>query len=239
MEIFRYQTLSSTNSELLDLSKKNAKSWTVVWTSHQTSGKGYAGNVWQSEKDENLAVSVLVCTKLEYAELVYFNQWVCNVLVGFLRGFSADVAVKWPNDIIMKNKKICGVLIETHKAGNELNIIVGIGLNVNQTNFQSLPKAGSLATQLDQKFDLEEILSGLLTNLENSYSQIDNKEWEIILAEYNLNLFRKNQLSTFIENNQAFDGVILNVDKQGLLWINKLDSEEIKSYQHKEIELIY
>lgn len=239
MEILRFESLSSTNSYLMDLSKKNAKSWTVVWTSDQTSGKGYAGNVWQSEKDENLAVSVLIKSDLAYDELIYFNQWVCNVLTHFLKGFSSDVAVKWPNDIILNHKKICGVLIETHKAGNELNIIVGIGLNVNQTNFELLPKAGSLATQLEQKFDLEEILSGLLTNLENSYSQIENKEWEMILKEYNQNLFRKNQISTFKEKDRSFEGIILKVDHRGLLWIDDIHSQEIRSFQHKEIELVY
>jgi len=239
MEILRFESLPSTNSYLMDLSKKNAKSWTVVWTSDQTSGKGYAGNVWQSEKYENLAVSVLIKNDLAYDELIYFNQWVCNSLARFFYGFSSDVAVKWPNDIILKNKKICGVLIETHKAGNELNIIVGFGLNVNQTHFELLPKAGSLATQLEQKFDIEEILSGLLTNLENSYSQIENKEWEKILKEYNLNLFRKNQISTFKEKDRSFEGIILKVDQRGLLWIDDIHSHEIRSFQHKEIELIY
>ncbi len=239
MEILRFESLPSTNSELSDLSKKNAKSWTVVWTSNQTSGKGYAGNIWQSEKDENLAVSVLIKSDLTYDELIYFNQWVCNVLANFLKEFSSDVAVKWPNDIILKNKKICGVLIETHKSDNQLNIITGIGLNVNQTNFEFLPKAGSLATQLDQKFDLEEILSGLLTKLERFYSLIENKEWEKILEDYNQNLFRKNQISNFKENNRQFEGIILEVDERGMLWIEDIHSHEIRCFQHKEIEMIY
>ncbi|MFV0505017.1 MAG: biotin--[acetyl-CoA-carboxylase] ligase, partial [Lachnospirales bacterium] len=102
MEIYKYDSLSSTNSELMELSKKNAKSWTVVWTSHQTQGKGYSGNHWESEKDKNLAVSILIKSKIDYFELIYLNQWVCNVLYRYLHQFSDDVSVKWPNDIILK-----------------------------------------------------------------------------------------------------------------------------------------
>lgn len=239
MEIYRYDALSSTNSELLELSKKNAKSWTVVWTSHQTAGKGYAGSNWVSEKDRNVAVSVLIKSVLKYDELIYFNQWISVVLFQFLSQFSNDLWIKWPNDIILKNKKIAGILIETHKADNELNIILGVGLNVNQLDFGSLPKAGSLASELHRKFNLEEILSGFMTELENAYSEIDNKNWESIRKSYNKHLFRLNQVSTFIKNQIEFQGIIREVDGKGRLVIENLEDKKINAYQHKEIELKY
>ena len=239
MKIFRYNTLSSTNSELMELSKKNAKSWTVVWTSHQTQGKGYAGNSWEIEKDKNIAVSVLIKTDLDYAELIYFNFWVSNVLWKFLKGFSDNVSVKWPNDIVLENKKVCGVLIETHKVGNELNIVVGMGLNVNQKDFESLPKAGSMASELHREFDVEEILSGLLTEMRNSFIQIENKNWKEIQLLYNQNLFRRNQISTFMKDQKEFKGIILGVDERGFLEVENLALQKKILYQHKEIELKY
>ena len=239
MEILRYETLSSTNSELMELSKKNAKSWTVVWTSHQTHGKGYAGNSWKIEKDKNIAVSVLIKTDLDYAELIYYNLWVSNVLGKFLKRFSDNVAVKWPNDIILENKKVCGVLIETHKVGNELNILTGIGLNVNQIHFESMPKAGSIASETQQFFDLEEILSGLLTEMKNSFFQIEEKNWNEIHLQYNQYLFRRNLISTFTKDEKEFQGIILGVDERGFLVVENLDLQKTIHYQHKEIELKY
>lgn len=238
MEIHRYESLSSTNSQLFELSKKNAKSWTVIWTSHQTQGKGYSGNSWISEFGKNIAVSVLIKNDLHYSELIYFNQWVCNVICDFLSSYTEDVSVKWPNDIIIKNKKVCGVLIETHKIDNQLNIITGIGLNVNQINFDLLLKAGSLSTQTGQIYNLEEILSGLLTKLKSSYHLIEKREWESIIEKYNSKLFRKDKVSVFKIEDELFNGIIQSVDESGLLNV-KLENGSINKFKHKEIELMY
>ncbi|SMC44908.1 biotin--[acetyl-CoA-carboxylase] ligase [Moheibacter sediminis] len=238
MEIHQYDSIPSTNTVILEMSKKDAKSWTVVWTSNQTEGKGYAGNVWRTEKDKNLAVSFLINSDLNYEKLVHFNQWICNCICEFLENYSDEVCVKWPNDIIIKNKKVCGVLIETHKSENQLNIITGIGLNVNQTYFENLNKAGSLASQTDQIYDIEEILSGLLTKLESSYYLIQNKEWNLIMKTYNSKLFRKDKVSVFKKENELFNGIIQFVDESGFLHV-KLENEEIKLFKNKELEMMY
>lgn len=238
MEIHQYDSASSTNTVLLEMSKKDAKSWTVVWTSNQTQGKGYAGNTWNSEKDKNLAVSILINNDLDYKEMIFFNQWICISVCELLEKYSDDVCVKWPNDIIIKNKKVCGILIETHKSENQLNIIVGIGLNINPTHFDNLQKAGSLATQTNQFYDIEEILSCLLTKLENSYSLIESKEWDFIIKNYNSKLFRKDKVSVFKKGNELFNGIIQFVDEAGLLNL-KLEDGSVYKFKHKEIELLY
>lgn len=238
MEIFHFDSLPSTNSKLLELSKKNAKSWTVVSTFEQTAGKGYSGNQWTSDSGKNIAVSMLIKSVLNYNELIYFNQWLCNTVSKYLKRYSDEVYVKWPNDIILRNKKVCGILIETHKSENQLNIISGIGVNVNQTNFKLLPKAGSLATQTGKEFDLEEILSDLLTELVSSYEQIENKEWENIFSTYNQNLFRLNQTSEFMIKEEKFEAIIRGVDESGQLILENAAGELMK-YPHKSIELIY
>lgn len=238
MEIYHFESLPSTNSKLLELSKKNAKSWTVVSTFEQTAGKGYSGNQWTSEPNKNIAVSVLIKSELNYSELIYFNQWLCNTVAEYLKRFSDEVYVKWPNDIIIHNKKVCGILIETHRSESQLNIISGIGINVNQTNFKLLPKAGSLSTQSGQQFDLEEILSDLLTELVSSYRQIENREWENIFSNYNQNLFRLNQASEFMIKEEEFEAIIRGVDESGQLILENAAGELMK-YPHKSIELIY
>ena len=238
MEIYHFESLPSTNSKLLELSKKNAKSWTVVSTFEQTAGKGYSGNQWASEPNKNIAVSVLIKSELNYSELIYFNQWLCNTVAEYLKRFSDEVYVKWPNDIIIHNKKVCGILIETHRSESQLNIISGIGINVNQTNFKLLPKAGSLSTQSGQQFDLEEILSDLLTELVSSHKQIENREWENIFSNYNQNLFRLNQASEFMIKEEEFEAIIRGVDESGQLILENAAGELMK-YPHKSIELIY
>lgn len=238
MDIHYFETLPSTNTALLEMSKKGAKSWTAVWTKNQTRGRGYTGNRWETEKDKNIALSILITNDLNYQELIYFNQWVCNSICSFLSKQHKETYVKWPNDIIIKNKKVGGILIETHKFDNQLNIITGIGINVNQTEFPGLSKAGSLATANNQFYDIDEILSGILTKLEDSYFQIQNKEWNSILENYNSKLFLKDQPSLFKVENQFFQGTIQQVDEWGLLHV-KVEDGIVKSFKNKEIQMIY
>lgn len=238
MEIFYFESIPSTNSSLLEKSKKNAKSWTVYWTKNQTKGRGYAGNVWESEVNENLAFSVLIKCGLDYAELIYFNQWVSVVLAEYFASIIDEVYVKWPNDIIVKDKKICGVLIETHRLESEMNVVVGIGVNVNQSTFDGLSSAGSLYTQIGEKYDVEEILSDLLTELRNKFSLIQKKSWELIGDKYNSRLFKKDILCEFEVSGEKIKGEIKSVDHDGNLNL-KLESGEMKVFKTKEIKMIY
>jgi len=238
MEIHYYDSLPSTNTVLLQMSKKGAKAWTVVWTTDQTEGRGYAGNKWKAEKGKNIAVSILITNDLDYEELIFFNQWVCNCLCELLGNYVDDVYVKWPNDLIISNKKVCGVLIETHRSGNHMNIVTGIGLNINQTEFQGLPKAGSLATSSARIYEIAEILSGILTKLKDNYVQIQNKEWDFIRKTYNSKLFLKNKTCSFRIETNEFQGIIRLVDASGLLHV-ELKNGSIKSFNNKEIELIF
>lgn len=238
MEVHYYDSISSTNTTLLEMSKKGAKSWTVIWTDNQTRGRGYAGQEWVSENGKNLAVSILIISRLNYKELIFLNQWICNCLCTYLANLVPDVYVKWPNDIIVRNKKVCGVLIETHRADNQLNVVAGIGLNINQTNFGKLSKAGSLSTESGRNYDTKEILTGILTNLKNHYFLIEQKAWEEIRDNYNSRLFRKDETSKFKLGKTEFQGLIRFVDSSGLLHV-ELEGKNIKSFKNKEIELIY
>lgn len=236
MQIIKFESIPSTNSTLLEFSKKNAKAWTVIWTSNQTKGRGYAGNEWLSQLDKNLAFSVLIKNELKYEELIYFNQWVCNQIKSYLSRYSPDVYVKWPNDVIIANKKVCGVLVETYRSKNELNILIGIGLNINQENFKNLPKAGSLLTQTNKQYKIEEILSGLLTKLKDNYFEVEQKLFQKISDEYNSYLYCKDKISVFEKNGKKFNGIIKSVDKNGKL-IVQTEEQTLQSFMHKEVIL--
>lgn len=238
MEIYKFDTIPSTNSALMDFSKKDAKSWTVFWTSNQTKGRGYSGNHWESNKDQNLAVSVLVKIELTYQELIYFNQWISNVVRKVISSYVPSAFVKWPNDIIAEAKKVSGILVETYKHENQMNIVVGVGINVNQTHFGEISKAGSLASITGQNYAIEEILSEFLTEMQESFVQIEQKQWDTIQNSYLDNLFRKDMPSEFLIDNEILNGIIRGVDSNGHLLV-EFDNSEVKSFQHKQIELIY
>lgn len=237
MNLISFDSLPSTNEFLMELSKKDANSWTVIYAKNQTKGKGYAGNEWKVIVGENLTFSFLLKTAYSFQELIYFNQWISNTICSFLKQFSANVKVKWPNDIILNNKKVCGILIENHRTNGVMNSVIGIGINVNQTDFNHLPKAISLNIATDKKYDIEEILTDLMRGFEKEFSILEQKRFDLIHETYLENLFKKDETSSFRLNNQSIDGIIRDVNEAGNL-IVEID-EKRKEFKHKEIELLF
>lgn len=237
MNLLSFDSLPSTNEYLLDLSKKDANSWTVIHAKNQTKGKGYAGNEWKVPAGENLTFSFLLKTNYSFQDLIYFNEWISNVICSFLKRFSSNSKVKWPNDIILNEKKVCGILIENYRSNQQMNSIIGIGLNINQTDFNHLPKASSIRNITDKEYDIQEILSELMLEFEKQYSVLEEKNFELIHANYLEHLFRKDEVSKFKLNGETTEGIIRNVNNAGNLMIEI--NEELKEFRHKEIELLF
>ncbi len=237
-ELHIFDSLPSTNSYLLDLTKKNAMSWVVIYAKDQTQGKGYAGNTWKTTAGENLTFSFSITTDLSYPELIFLNEWIANVLRDFLARYLSEVWVKWPNDLIANDKKLVGVLIESFQRNQQMHTVVGIGLNVNQTQFENNPKASSLKLLTDKKYDLLALLGDLMSDFQVKFYQIQEKNFQEIHQSYQNHLYRKDVLSTFKTNDTIFRGWIRKTDTDGKLWVEG-ENNELKSFLHKEIELLY
>ena len=143
MNITWLDIVDSTNNE----AKRQIKSlnhMSVISSFHQTAGRGQRGNSWRSEKGMNLTFSIVIKYGADgYGDLNPSNQFLISKVTSlavteFLKRFGIDAQIKWPNDIYVKNKKIAGILIEHALQGNTMAYsIIGIGLNVNQLNFDS------------------------------------------------------------------------------------------------------
>ncbi|WP_313385350.1 biotin--[acetyl-CoA-carboxylase] ligase [Chishuiella sp.] len=237
MNLISFDSLPSTNEYLIDLSKKDANSWTVIHTKNQTKGKGYAGNEWKVAAGENLTFSFLLKTNYSFQEMIYFNEWISNVICLFIKRYGFETKVKWPNDIILNQKKVCGILIENHRSNKVMNSIIGIGLNVNQTDFNHLPKATSIQNVTDKKYDINEILTDLMSLFKDQYYILEEKKIELIHKTYLDNLFKKDVVSEFRLNGELINGIIRDVNDAGNLMIEI--NSVLKEFKHKEIELIF
>jgi len=237
MKIITFDKLPNTNDYLIDLSKKDANTWTVIHTYNQTHGRGYAGNKWKEEANKNLTFSLLIKSQLEYMELIHLNQWVANCLYKALSQYSKGFEIKWPNDIMLNSKKVCGVLIENSKSKESMNSVIGIGINLNQTDFNQLPKATSLANETDKTYDIMSTLEDIIQIFISEYHFIEQKNYKEISAFYNGHLFRKDIISTFIENGVEVDGIIREATNRGSLII-EIDNQP-REFLHKQIELIF
>ena len=144
--------------------------------------------------------------------------------------------IKWPNDIVLNNKKIAGILIEKKMIQKKYWFIVGIGLNADQKDFGGIRNAGSILSQTNMEFNLYEIVNSLHTYLQN-YLNKDISE-ELVLKKLNNQLYRRNVISVFEIKGMRQNGIIKEVDADGYLEI-ELENDGLQKFFHKEITLLY
>lgn len=242
MNLVKLNAINSTNEFLNDLVKDTTtENWTVVVAENQTKGKGQFQNKWQSEDGKNLTFSVL-CElddfHIDYS--CYMNYVVSLAVFNVLKEYiPRKLKVKWPNDILSASKKICGILIENTVSKNKIvRSIIGIGLNINQEKFDSLPNASSLKLIASKEFDKNELLEKIVNELKKQTFLINKRLFEVIKDEYEANLYKKNVPSMYKDTfDTVFMGKILGVNQQGQL-IVELENETIKSFGLKEIKFL-
>lgn len=230
-----FNNCASTQDELIDFLNQHylSEDFLAVYTFNQTKGRGQYGNSWENLPEENLAYSFALKTKNSNVSDTCFNFYTAILVRDFIANLTkTEVKIKWPNDLILKNKKICGMLFEKSKN----YFVVGIGINILQENFKNLPKAGSILSQTGLSFELKAFTESLHQYL---FEHLVQKEIpNNILELYHLHLYRKNEVSVFEKNKVRQNGIIQNVDETGHIWID-LENEGLQKFFHKEIELLY
>jgi BirA family transcriptional regulator, biotin operon repressor / biotin---[acetyl-CoA-carboxylase] ligase len=226
----------STNTLLLDLAQKtNQPEGTLVITNKQTQGRGQRGNGWETEQGKNLTLSLLLKPNfLSIKDQFYLTIAVSLGVYDFLvERLSADVKIKWPNDVMVAEKKMVGILIENNLAGERLQqSVVGIGLNVNQKIF-SVATATSMALQAKREFDLSAELNFLMERVEKRYLQLRSGKTAELKEAYLKNLYRIGEEHTFATHSQRLTGRIEGVDESGKLKVNT--NGEVIYFGMKEI----
>lgn len=242
MKLIKLDAIDSTNDFLKALaSQQEVDNFTVVIAENQTKGKGQRGATWFSEPGKNLTMSVLVRDFIfDNLQLFDLSMVVSLAVIHALKKINIpDLSIKWPNDIMSDNKKMGGILIENIlKSDGRVVSVVGLGLNVNQTNFESLPTASSLAVVSKQKFDKQELAKALLNEIKESIA-LWNENSALFYQEYVNSLFRKGIPMPFKNNkNQKFMGIIQGVSSSGKLQL-LLEDDTVSEFEIKEIQMLY
>lgn len=220
----------------MELAQKAASpEGTIVITSNQSKGRGQRGNSWEAVPGQNLTFSlILQPTFLEVSQQFFLTKVISLSLIDFLsETLATQCFIKWPNDIMVQDKKICGILIENNIASTRIaQAIVGIGLNVNQTNF-SLNTATSMALLTGHTFDLNSQLNLLLQKIEGRYLQLRAGKYQELKEAYHQNLYWLNEEHQFESAGKFFSGTIKGADDIGKLIVHhgkesKFDLKEIR-----------
>ncbi len=242
MKLIKLDAIDSTNEFLKGISSKEAlENFTVVTAENQTKGKGQMGAVWNSEVGKNLIMSVLVKDLLkDINEIFNLNIAVSLAVITALKKNNIpDLSIKWPNDILSANKKIGGILIENIiKSDGTILSIVGLGLNVNQTNFEGLPKASSLAVVTGKEFDKEKLLLEIIAHLEMNVAA--SKLNPASLRQQFVDLLYKKGVPMPFANSkdEKFMGMIQGISTIGKLQV-LLEDDSVAEFDIKEIQMLY
>lgn len=243
MEIIKLNATDSTNSFLKDLSQNSTlKNYTIVITDHQEKGRGQLESSWISTPYKNLTFSVFVAfDDLKIVKKRYLNFAISLAIYDVLIAKKIKrVSIKWPNDILSANKKICGILVENNFRGTNIkNTIIGIGLNVNQVIFpEFLNNATSLKLETDLASNLDDLLKVILKSLQKNISLLAAKEYTFLEQRYLEVLYKKNIPSMFKNTrDEIFMGIIIGISKDGKLQI-QLENDSIKEFGVKEVSFL-
>ena len=243
LKIIKLSAIDSTNSYLKQLAKESVLAdETVVLTKRQLSGRGQMGNGWVSREGQSLTFSMFKA----FENLKIEQQFIISmaVSVAILEGLKSlnipKMAIKWPNDILSANGKIGGILIENLLEGDSIKYsIIGIGLNVNETNFPNLPQASSLKLETGKTFQLEEVLDIIMKSIFKKLKNISANDFFEMKKNYENNLFRKEIVSVFeTPEGSHFNGIIKGVSDIGELLV-ETENVAKQKFQLKEVKLIY
>jgi len=235
--IIRLSEIDSTNNYASELSKTDKWSeGTAIIAEFQTGGRGQRGTVWQSLRGQNLTMSIILTPDIHCITGAFaLNKAVAVALRNALARFVAGpVWIKWPNDILTTDGKLAGILIENLMNADRIErCIAGIGININQTDFNLL-RATSLKLLTGYQHSIDEVFGEVCCSMEAVYSRLKAGETESIEDEYNWNLFGLGSFRTFSDNVEEFEAEVLGTDDFGRLKLKDMTGS-IRIYDVKSV----
>ena len=230
-KIVHIDETDSTNRWLKD----HGEGTMVVATDYQTAGKGCGSNAWESERGKNLTFSMLIhpdgiAAREQFRITEVVSVALCRTLQPYIYN---KVEIKWPNDIYVGDRKLCGILIENRLQGNVIvDCIIGIGLNMNQRVFLSdAPNPVSMYQLTGQETDCEALLADFLQTFDQEWQNKTNG------SEYRELLFRKGKDGLYEDKTGRFVARLADVLPDGRLLLVDEEGKE-RTYAFKEVSFI-
>lgn len=242
--IIWYDSLDSTQTEL-KRHKEDLDNLTVIASGYQSAGRGQRGNRWLSSPWENLTFSVLFRPEggtIKASDQFSISMAATLAVRSFLLSKGISSSIKWPNDIYCLNKKICGMLIENSlRFGLISKSIIGIGINVNQTDFSpELLNPVSMSGITGEKYDVKVLLPEFLSFLSGALDKtLTESGRQRLRSSFIDSMYALGEVREFREasSEETFKGKITGITENGLLVVEKPD-KSVSEYGFKEIGYI-
>ena len=210
----------------------------VVTANYQSGGNGQRGKSWESNANENLLLSVVIEPRISISKQFEISKLVSLSICDLLTDLGLDPEIKWPNDILVSDQKIAGILIHNKLQGNLIiHSIIGVGLNVNQMDFRDYsPKATSLQLLLNKKSEVDKVQVQLLHFLSDRIRKY--RQGILQHEEYLKMLYLKGKVTAFETKEQKFMGIIKEVSQGGKLLV-QLEDDKIAEFENQTIKYLF
>ena len=224
---YHFAVTDSTNEQAKRLAWEGASHGTLITADMQTNGKGRRGRIWESKQSNGIYMSLILKPDIlpQYASmltLVAAHSVSCAIQKQLNKERMIPY-IKWPNDIVMNQKKICGILTEMELKQNDIaHIIVGIGINVNQQEFpKEITTASSIFLETGQNLQKEELIQEILRYFENDYATfLKTQDLKGLKEEYEALLINKNKQVTVLEPGGSWEGIAVGITDKGELIVD-------------------
>jgi BirA family biotin operon repressor/biotin-[acetyl-CoA-carboxylase] ligase len=238
-EIIHFKRVDSTSNYIATLLKESkVVNGMVILADEQTEGRGQRGAKWQSTPGQNILCSFFIQhNELSTKHQQNITHFVSLAIINCLNHFGLKAKIKWPNDIVIENKKIAGILVENQFQGQKIkSSIIGIGLNVLQEDFDFI-NCTSILKESKKEILIKPVLNQLIYSLNQEFIHLQQHSFSVLEKNYTNNLWLLNESSEYeTENGEKFIGIIKGTDSLGKLMIYREDKSRLESFGLKEIK---
>lgn len=239
INILRFDTIDSTNTEAAKQAKLGADEGLCVIAGQQTAGRGRQGRTWVSEKDSGLYFSIVLRPKIEARFLPLITLMTGTAVRDTLKEFGLKPDIKWVNDILVGDKKISGILAETVETPTGLAVVVGIGINLTSRNFKDdiAETATSIEAELSKRVSPDEVaetLTGYLSYFYELLNGVDGTKEIVNLWRQRSTYFSGKRVRVSLDGT-AFDGTTDGLEENGALRVKVADGS-VRIVQAADVE---
>jgi BirA family biotin operon repressor/biotin-[acetyl-CoA-carboxylase] ligase len=234
VKVLYYPSLQSTNSEAVRLARAGEKNWTVVYAAEQTRGKGRHNRHWWSPAGMGLWFSIILRPVIDVQNINLINlatallirRFLKNRLAAGVNDFKSVVGLKWPNDILVDDRKICGILLESEIVKSKIQfIIAGIGININQisVDFPMELRKSAISLKMCTNIHLEitPLLNQLIADFFDKFNEMQQNNFDNTIAEYKKYLLYKGREVKVFLADGIKTGIQQGIDQHGNLILQK------------------
>lgn len=243
-EIYYFDSIDSTNTKAKELAEEGHPSGTLVVADRQTAGKGRRGRSWESPSGIGIFMTLMLKPEINPNHASMLTLVAAMATTRAIRRVTGVPAmIKWPNDIVMNGKKVCGILTEMSAQFDYINhIVIGIGINVHNEDFpeEIAQMASSIYLESGQRIHRASLIEAFLEEFEDVYAEyLKTEDMEGLQKEYDAMLVNRGRQVRVLDPKEPFEGKAMGITKKGELIVDTWESRKLVSSGEVSVRGIY